>query len=192
MKNARFLTTDELTELGFAEIGQNVMIHETVVLVGTGNVRLGSNIRIDPFSIISANEDVVIGCHVHIAAHVLLSGGAGMTLHDFSGISHGAKLLSASDDFTAGALTGPTITADLRNVKAGRIVLGRHAVIGANSIVLPDTRIEEGAMVGALSLARGALEAWKVHAGIPARVVAVRDKQGVIRAEANLRECERN
>lgn len=188
MRNARFLTADELMKLDFAEMGENVLIHETVVLVGTEKMRFGSNIRIDPYCVMSADEDVLIGSHVHIAGHVLLSGGAGITLDDFAGISHGAKLLSASDDFTAGALTGPTVPADLRNVQAARIVIGRHAVIGANSVVLPGTQVGDGAMVGALSLARGALEAWKVYAGAPAKVVAVRDKEGVVRAEANFRQ----
>jgi acetyltransferase-like isoleucine patch superfamily enzyme len=179
-----------LIGLNFANVGKNVLIHETVVLVGTEKMHFGSNIRIDPYCVMSAGEEMLIGSHVHIAAHVLVSGGAGITIHDFAGISHGAKLLSASDDFTAGGLTGPTIPADLRNVQTGRIVIGRHAVIGANSVILPGAQLEDGAMVGALSLARDVLEAWKVHAGIPARVVAARDKEGVLRAEANLIQRE--
>ena len=186
MRNARFLTSEELSGLGFAEIGANVLIHESVVLVGVEKMRLGSDIRIDPYCLISAGEDVSIGSHVHIAAHVLLSGRAGISLHDFSGISHGARLLSTSDDFSGGVLTGPTVPDDLRNVTGGRISVGRHAVIGANCVVLPGTQVEDGATVGALSLARGTLEAWKVHAGTPARVVGSRDKEGVLRAEASL------
>jgi galactoside O-acetyltransferase len=182
------LTGEVLKQLDFAEIGENVLIHETVVLVGTEKMRLGSDIRIDPYCVISAEAELLIGSHVHVAGHVLLSGGAGIRLHDFAGISHGAKLLSASDDFSAGALTGPTVPADLRTVHAARIEIGRHAVIGANSIVLPGTRLEDGAMVGALSLARGKLGAWKVHAGVPAKVVGDRDKEGVLRAEAELRQ----
>ena len=186
MRNARFLTTEELAPLNFAELGENVLIHESVVLVGTEKMRLGSNIRIDPYCVISAGEDLSIGSYVHIAAHVLLSGGGGITLHDFAGISHGAKLLSASDDFSAGVLTGPTVPPHLRKVQAARIVIDRHAVIGANSVVLPGSQVEEGAMLGALSLARGHLEAWKVHAGAPARIVGSRDTEGVLRAEAKL------
>ena len=188
LRNARFLTGEELDGLGFAEIGKNVLVHESAVLVGVERIRLGHNIRIDPFCVISAGEMMSIGSHVHIAAHVLLSGGGGITLHDFSGISHGAKLLSASDDFSAGVLTGPTVPDDLRNVRAEPIVIGRHAVVGANSVVLPGAHLEEGAMVGALSLARGTLEAWKVHAGVPARIVGNRDRQGVLRGEAELRQ----
>jgi acetyltransferase-like isoleucine patch superfamily enzyme len=188
VRNARFLTTDELIGLGFAEVGDNVLIHETVVLVGVEKMRLGSNIRIDPYCVVSGGEDTLIGSYVHIAAHVLLSGGAGITLHDFAGISHGAKLLSTSDDFTAGVLTGPTVPADLRNVQAGRIEIGRHAVIGANSVVLPGTQVQDGAMIGALSLARGSLEAWRIHAGVPAQVVGNRDREGVLLAEATLRQ----
>lgn len=188
MRNAKFLTAEELIALGVAEMGENVLIHETVVLVGVEKMRFGSDVRIDPFCVISAGEEMLIGSHVHIAAHVLLSGQAGITLHDFAGISHGTKLLSTSDDFSAGVLTGPTAPAHLRKVTAARIIIGRHAVIGANSVVLPGTRVNEGATVGALSLARGTLEAWKVHAGAPARVVGVRDKEGVLRAERSLRQ----
>jgi len=188
LRNARFLTGEELDGLGFAEIGENVLIHESAVLVGVEKMRLGSNVRIDPFCVISAGEKMSIGSHVHIAAHVLLSGGGGIALHDFSGISHGAKLLSASDDFSAGVLTGPTVPDDLRKVRTELIVIGRHAVVGANSVVLPGAHVEEGAMVGALSLARGTLEAWKVHAGVPARIVGNRDREGVLRAEADLRQ----
>jgi acetyltransferase-like isoleucine patch superfamily enzyme len=188
LRNAGFLTTKELIGVGFAEMGENVLIHETVVLVGTEKMRLGSHVRIDPFCVITAGEDVLIGSHVHIAAHVLVSGGAGITLHDFAGISHGAKLLSASDDFAAGVLTGPTVPANLRKVWAARIEVGRHSVIGANAVVLPGTQLRDGAMLGALSLARGELEAWKVHAGVPARIVAARDKEGVLRAETRLRQ----
>lgn len=186
MRNARFLTTGELAALNFAELGENVLIHETVVLIGVEKMHLGSNIRIDPYCVISAGEDLSIGSYVHIAAHALLSGGAGITLQDFAGVSHGAKLLSASDDFSAGVLSGPTVPADLRKVQAAPIMIERHAVVGANSVVLPGARLEEGATLGALSLARGTLEAWKVHAGAPARIVGIRDREGVLRAEANL------
>jgi len=186
MRNAKFLTNEELAGLGFAEIGENVLIHESVVLVGVEGLRLGANIRIDPFCVISAAGNVSIGCHVHIAAHVLLSGAAGITIHDFAGISHGAKLLSASDHFSAGALTGPTVPADLRKVAEEPIEVGRHAIVGANAVVLPGTRIQDGATLGALSLARGTLEGWKVYAGAPARIVGDRDKDGVLRAEADL------
>lgn len=184
MRNARFLTAEELDSLGFAQVGENVLIHETVVLIGADKVRLGSNVRIDPYCVISAVDNVQIGSHVHIAAHVVLSGGGRITLQDFAGVSHGAKLLSASDDFSAGVLTGPTVPADLRGVRAEPIEIGRHAVIGTNSVVLPGTRVEDGATIGALSLARGTLESWKVHAGVPARVVGIRNKEGVLRAEA--------
>lgn len=186
MRNARFLSADELVQLEFAELGDNVLVHETVVLVGTENISLGSNVRIDPYCVISAGKRVTIGSYVHIAAHVLLSGQAGITVNDFAGISHGAKLLSTSDDFSGGVLTGPTVPTDLRNVEKGCIVVSRHAVIGANSVVLPGTAVNEGAIVGALSLARGDLEAWKVHAGCPSRVVGARDKEGVLRAETAL------
>lgn len=61
-------------KLDFAEKGENVLIHETVVLVGTQKMRFGSDIRIDPYCVISAGEDVLIGSHVPIAQRTQTGG----------------------------------------------------------------------------------------------------------------------
>jgi dTDP-4-amino-4,6-dideoxy-D-glucose acyltransferase len=82
------------------------------------------------------------------------------------------------------------VPADLRRVVEGRIEIGRHSVIAANSVVLPGTVVKDGAMLGALSLARGTLEPWTVYAGIPARAVGLRDKGVTLDAEKALRRRE--
>jgi len=56
--------------------------------------------------------------------------------------------------------------------------------LGANAVALPGTVLSEGATVGALSLAKGALGPWMLHAGVPAKPVAPRDKDGVLAAAA--------
>jgi len=144
---------------------------------------IGDGVRIDPFSLLSAGERIEIGNHVHVATQCILVGSAPIFMGDFSGMSHGAHLLSASDDFVGAGLIGPTVPEAYRNVTASPVTLARHAVVGAGTVVLPGAVLEEGATVGALSLVAKTLAAWTVYAGTPARRIAARDREGVVEAE---------
>lgn len=182
-RNAAFLSPDELAELEFASLGKDVRIHSTCVLVNTHKMSIGNGVRIDPFSLLSATDSIQIGNHVHVATQCIIMGSAPIYLEDFAGMSHGARLLSASDDFKGGALIGPTVPEIYRNVDARPVRMERHAVVGAGTIVLPGSVLEEGATVGALSLVTKRLSAWTVNAGSPARRIGLRDRDGVLDAE---------
>ncbi|ABQ67160.1 acetyltransferase [Rhizorhabdus wittichii DC-6] len=186
-RNAAFLSPDELAELDFAHLGKDVLIHSTCVLVNCQRMSIGDGVRIDPFCVLSPGSSLEIGDHVHIAAQCVLMGSAAIALGDFAGLSHGVKILSASDDFVGGSLIGPTIPDAFRTVDARPVRLARHAVIGAGGLVLPGSTIEEGATVGSLSLVKGSLAAWTVNAGTPARKVRDRDRDGVLDAERRFR-----
>jgi acetyltransferase-like isoleucine patch superfamily enzyme len=64
--------------------------------------------------------------------------------------------------------------------------VARHAVLGANSVIVPGGSLGEGATVGALSLVKTPLEPWTVNAGIPTRVIGQRDRDGVLAEERRL------
>lgn len=187
-RNAAFLSSDELAELDFAFIGEGVRIHSTCVLVNTHNMSIGNGVRIDPFSLLSASDSIHIGDHVHVATQCVIMGSAPVHIGDFAGLSHGARLLSASDDFKGGALIGPTVPDIYRNVDARPVRLERHAVVGAGTTVLPGSVLEEGATVGALSLVTKRLLAWTVNFGSPARRIGTRDREGVLSSERKFRE----
>jgi acetyltransferase-like isoleucine patch superfamily enzyme len=173
----RYRDADELRELGIGAVGSNVMVHETAILVDSERIKLGSNVRIDPFCILSAaGGHITLGSYIHIASHSCVMGGIGVTMEDFSGISQGVKLYSASDDYTGASLTNPTIPKHLLKVIRGEIRLGRHVIIGAGTVVLPGVEIGEGSSVGALSLVRKDLDPWGVYSGAPVRRLKSRDK----------------
>ncbi|HRF02696.1 MAG TPA: hypothetical protein PLI18_19450, partial [Pirellulaceae bacterium] len=56
-----------------------------------------------------------------------------------------------------------------RCVKTEEILVGRHSIIGAGSVLLPGSRLPEGVAVGALSVVSKELESWSVYAGNPVR-----------------------
>ncbi len=186
MLNANFLSRERLEELGFAALGKDVLIHESCVLVGCDRMSIGEHVRIDSFCVITAREELDIGAYSHIASRASLVGGYGISIAECCGVSFGATILSASDDFSAGALMGPQIPDSLRSVITGRVRLDRYSCVGAHSVVLPASCVGEGATVGALSLVNGTLEPWTVHAGVPAKPVGERNKEGVLNAAKQL------
>jgi galactoside O-acetyltransferase len=172
-----YLSQNELAALGCAAVGNNVLIHRSVVIVNPRRLTIGSDIRIDAFSVLTCgDEDCTIGDHVHISTHVLIAGRAGFDLKSYVGISSGCRLFSTSDDFSGGFLTGPTLSESVTNAAHKRISIGEHAVTGSNSVVIPGGDLGEGAILGALSLAKSPLEPWFIYAGVPAHKVKPRSR----------------
>lgn len=150
------LSRAELEALGLRSLGRNVQVHRSAVLAGCEHISIGDHARVDCFSLISAGaEGVEIGQCVHIAAGCYLFGGGGRILmEDFSGLSSRVCLYTATDDYSGGAMTNPTVPDEFRDVKCGPITLRKHALIGAGSVVLPDVELGTGAAVGALTCVR--------------------------------------
>jgi acetyltransferase-like isoleucine patch superfamily enzyme len=165
-----YLDSAELHKLGAGAVGDDVQVHSTCLLVGLENISFGHHIRVDAFSsLIAGDGHLQIGNHNHIAVYAFLSGGEGIDLDDFVGISAGARIYTRNDDYTGAALTGPTVPEEFLKITKGSVRMGRHVVIGAGSIVLPGCDIAEGTTVGALSLVKSSLAEWGIYAGVPAR-----------------------
>jgi galactoside O-acetyltransferase len=172
----RFYAEDELRDAGIGAVGENVRIHEDCNIFGLENIRIGSNVRIDAYVTIIATGPVEIGSFVHIASYTLLSGGDGIRLHDFCGLSHGVRVYSRSDDYSGKGMTNPTVPPQFTRVERGKVELHRHVIIGSGSIVLPGVTIGEGASVGALSLVNKDLPEWELYFGSPARRIGSRSR----------------
>jgi galactoside O-acetyltransferase len=170
----------------FHRRGVNVTVHHMARILAPENVTLGSDIIIDDFVFIGAHQRLILGNHVHIAAHASITGAGRVLVSDFCGISSGARLISGTDDFSGGGLTGPTIPAEFRAVHRGTIVLEPHAIIGSNAVVLPDVTVGEGSTVGAGSVVTQSLEPWGVYAGSPARRLHARAREIVLENEQKL------
>ncbi|HYI10856.1 MAG TPA: acyltransferase [Thermoanaerobaculia bacterium] len=185
-------TPEELQALGFRSVGNHVQIHRTVQIFGAANLTIGSHVRIDVFAVLSAGASgFTIEDHVHIASNAsILGAGAPVLLSAFSGVSPRATLFTSTDDFSGGYLSGPTVPSEFTNVRSGPITLGRHAIVGAGSIVLPGVTIGTAATVGALTLVKHDVEEFTIVAGNPLRVVGRRG-DGLLELERELLARER-
>ncbi len=170
------LSEEEIRQIGFGSVGKDVHITRYALFFNPSKIYIGNRVRIDAFAIISAGEEgIYIGNNVHIAAGAILNGGGGkITLSDFSGLAPYVCLWTASEDYTGGTLTNPTIPSRFRNQDKGPIYLGRHVIIGTSSVVLPGVRLADGAAVGALALVNRDVEPGAVVSGVPARRVTLR------------------
>ena len=174
-----YYSENELKQFKFKSIGKNVFIKKNVGLYFIENICIGNNVRIDDNVVIVASNKktpVTIGNYIHIASNCYLAGSAGIEMSDFSGLATGVKIFSASDDYSGKKLTNPTVGKPYIGGKFGKVTLGKHVIIGAGSIVLPDVTIKQGSSVGALSLVNKDLDDWGVYFGIPVKKIKNRHK----------------
>lgn len=181
---------EELKCLGAC--GENVKIAKSVCLINPQNIYIASNIRIDSLCLISAEHKVLIGNHVHIGFAAFLSGGgAEIIIEDFCGISARVNVFTATDDYTKGYLTNPTIPDKYKKVKNGAVVLEKHAIIGCGSVIMPGCTIKTGASVGALCFVnKQIIPEYTVVSGNPLRIICKRDKDKLLEMERKFLQNE--
>ena len=169
-----FYSEIELSELGLKSFGTNVLISKKCSLYAPQLISLGNNVRIDDFCILSGN--VTLGNNVHISAYSALYGSNGIEFKDHSGCSARTTIYSAMDDFSGDYLIGPMNPIGTTNVKGGKVKIGKYVQLGAHCLVFPNVTINEGSVVGALSLVTKDIPNWSIYVGIPARKLRDRKK----------------
>lgn len=165
--------------------GNEVKVYRGCRLVPPDRIAIGDRSQIDEFVRIYAGEGVTIGRHVHFAFLSSVSGGGTCEVGDFAGIAAGVRLLTGTEEIEGG-LTNPTVPAEFRKVRRGRTVVGAHALVFTNSVVLPGVTIGEGAIVAAGSVVHRDLAPWGIYAGNPLVQVGVRDRVPILAAAAAL------
>lgn len=172
-----FLSQQQMEDIGFLELGTNIRISDKASFYNPSKISIGSHCRIDDFCILSAGEGkIIIGRHVHIGCYVSLLGRGKIVVEDFAGISARVSVYSSNDDYSGNVLTGPTVPTNYTNVRHADVIIKRHAIIGAGSVVLPGVTIHEGGAVGALSLLTKDVQAFCLVAGIPAKYIKDRSR----------------
>lgn len=177
-----FLSREQLESMAFKSLGQDVRISDRAAIHSPEQIEIGEHSRIDDFCVVSGR--VTIGRNVHIAVFCNVAGGSeGVTLDDFSALAYGCHVFSQNDDYTGGTLTNPTIPAQYKNVTRRAVRIGRHCIVGTQSVILPGVILAEGCAVWAKSMVTRSTEEWWVYSGVPARRVLAR-KRDLLALEA--------
>ena len=170
-----FYDKQELESIGLKSYGENVFISRNARFYGPEKISIGSNVRIDDFCILSGN--IEIGNYVHISSSTTLTGGvAGIVLKDFSNISQRVNIFANSDDYSGETMSNPMVPDEHKKLDQRPVFIGRHVIIACGSVILPGVTFGDGAVLGALSLARKNVPDWEIHAGVPAKFLKTRSK----------------
>ncbi len=170
-----FYDRDELMNLGFNQVGKNVLISRKCSIYDAEMMEIGNDVRIDDFVILSGK--IVLHDFIHIAAYTALFGGSiGIEVKSFSTISSRCSVYAISDDYSGKTMTNPMIPEDLKNVEEKKVKLGKNVIVGTGTTILPGVEIGDGVAVGAMSLIIDNLPEWGVYVGIPCRYLKERSK----------------
>lgn len=168
-----FLTEQQLQAMGFRSLGRNVRISDKASIYNADQIEIGDHSRIDDFCVLSGK--IQIGRNVHIAVFCNVAGGEkGIRFHDFSGLAYGCHAFTQSDDYSGRTLTNPTVPDRFKGETKLPIEIGRHVIVGTNSLIFPGVTLAEGTSVGAMSMVVRSTEPWSIYFGIPAKKIRSR------------------
>jgi galactoside O-acetyltransferase len=172
-----YLTRNKLLQIGFRKVGADCQISDKAVFYSPQNISIGSNVRIDDFCILSAGSKIIICDYVHIACYTSLIGKGLIMLKDFSGVSMRCTILSSNADYSGEWMTNPNVPKEFLNTIEAPVILEKHSLVGAGSIVLPGVSIGEGAVLGAMSLAKKSIPVLEIWGGVPAKHIKNRSEK---------------
>jgi acetyltransferase-like isoleucine patch superfamily enzyme len=171
-----FLSNEELEKMKFKYIGKEVKISRYALFLNCEKIEIDDFSRIDPYSIISAgSEGVSIGKYVHIAAFCSIQGAGRVVLDDFSGLSSKVAIYSSSDDYSGKSMTNPCVPDEFKRIKSGPVVIGKHVIVGFNTCIMPNVKINIGSAVGAFSFVNSDVKESVIVSGVPAKEIKKRE-----------------
>lgn len=163
--------------------GTNVIVGKTVRIRYPELVDIGDDVIIDDFTYISSSLKLHSNTHISSGCKIIGGKNAYVEIFPFSTLAPNVVLSAGSDDYTDGIATPMVPLKFKAGAIIGKIIIKKHCIVGANSVVLPNVTFNEGATLGALSLANDNLEEYKVYAGIPHKLIKVRNKTNILKLE---------
>jgi len=145
------------------QLGKNCVIQEYVFFLLTEpnpKLTIGNNVSIGRSSIIAIKDHLQIGDNTEIAANVFICDQ-----------SHGIEI-------------GKLITNQKSQIE--KVVIGEDVWIGTGSVILKGVKIGNGSIVGANSLVSEDTKPWKIYIGNPAKEIAIRKKENIIKYSVEL------
>jgi len=151
--------------------GENVQIHEPVVILNPQQIEIADGARLDSFVKLEGGLNIYIGKFVHIASfcHINIGGGE-VILDDYSAYASGAKILGGSNT-TAGISMSAAAPRKMQNVEKHKTTIGPYAFVGTNAVIMPGITIGDGAVIAAGAVVTKNVPGYEVWAGVPARKI---------------------
>ena len=173
----------------FRKIGDDVKIWPLAKITSQENISIGNSVIIDDFVLIMGGKNIEIGNFVHIASFSSIAGGGEFIMNDFAGFSSGVRVFTGDEDYSKGeSLCNPAVDYPFRKPTRSFVRIGKHVIVGANSVIMPGVEIGDGVAIGANSLVKKDCEPWTIYAGTPAKIIGRRPKDRILQLENEYRK----
>jgi acetyltransferase-like isoleucine patch superfamily enzyme len=167
--------------------GIGVKIRPLAKIADPHMVEIDDYAIIDDFVLIAGGKGVSLGKFVHISSFCSIVGGGILKMEDFSGLSACCRIITGSDDFSGRSMTNPCVPKKYKPYLYDGIVnIGRHVILGTNTIVHPNVSIGNYAATGSNTLVLKNLEQNGLYVGSPARRIATRQVNDIQKLEKQL------
>lgn len=173
--------------LNFKHLGEDVLIYGLAKIVMPEAISIGNRVQIDDFVFIVGGLSTEIGSFIHIASYASITGAGEFVMEDFSAISSGVRIFTGNEDYSGATMTNPTVPFPYRQPMRGSVRIEKHAVVGANSVILPDVVIGEGAVIAPNSVVTQSCAPWRLYSGNPIRPIKPRESKTILALEEQVR-----
>ena len=147
-------------------LGRGVKVYAFVNLYGC---RIGDDTRIGTF--VEVQKNVTIGARCKVSSHTFVC--EGVTIEDEVFVGHGVMFINDRDPRATAPGGKPQTEADWKVVPT-RVCKG--ASIGSGAVIMAGVTIGAGALVGAGAVVTRDVGPNSVVAGVPARLMRLRDR----------------
>lgn len=127
---------------------------------------IGRDLSLERGCRVTCRGGIVIGDNVVINRGTVLDGRGGLSIGDRTNISEGVRLITAAHDPNS---------PDFAEYNQP-ITVGSSVWLATNSMLLPGSVVEDGAVVAAGALVHGVIPGWTIVGGVPARHIKDRER----------------
>ena len=159
----------------FRHLGDGVVIEPGALVFHPENIELHDNVYVGHNAILKGYHKglMVIGAGSWIGQQCFFHSAGGITVGRDVGVGPGVKILTSNH--AEEGVSKPIMHA---RIETAPVVIGDGADIGVGAIILPGVTIGRGVQVGAGAVVIADAPDYAVVAGVPARLLRIRDADG--------------
>lgn len=161
--------------LFFSRCGEKVCFLSGCSIVGFKNIKMGNNICIGDRCQLRASgtgeESIELGDNINFNSNVMINADCGGKIKIGSNVIIGPNVVIRASNHKY--LLKDTLIRK-QGHRPGQIIIGDDVWIGANSVILPNAQIKNGAVIAAGSVVAKSVEEYTVMGGGVAKPIGVR------------------
>lgn len=156
----------------FRSLGQGVVFERGVMVFHPENIEIGDAVYVGHNAMLKGyyKNTMRIGDGCWIGQQCFFHAAGGLELGRDVGVGPGVKIITSTH-----REAGREVPILRSPVEFAPVFIGDDCDLGVNAVVLPGTRLGRGVQVGAGAVVKGTFPDYSVVAGVPARVLRMRD-----------------